>query len=658
MHCPAIPLVALDGDNSFANLQTRAPIPLRSPQRTVRYEIGAAFDAKRHVVRGSERVHWRNRSAATVCTLYLHLDLNAFESYGTRYMSAQRARGIDIEVPSGEWGYSDLTQLRQDGVDVPWIPAPAPDGPAADRSVVRMDLPFPVPPGETATLDIGFVSRLPGDWAPSGHSGDFTAAFGWFPQIATLQLPGEQGAPALRWNAPAYIGSLGARERADFDVQLEMPYGYVAASSGEARGAQRARNGRRLYRYTQEDATTFAWATDPQFFAQPLEYVYYPSEGGPVTLRVFYRPGHTATAVNVLGTMADALSRYTLALGAYPTHTLTAVVASDRTHALSNRAVPGLFTARTPDAGANGALQRDVLGAIGLAYLPEGTDDAFRNGVQRYWSTRFLQAENGGRNDIGTGHWLRDLVAPWITAFSAERAHVQERLDAEATRANHVARVLHDLEQRIGAPAMDRAFRAWRRGARAGYPDTGQVRWLMADGSGRADVFLHAFAIMDAGLAADDRIVRFASNEELPQPGYVLRGDVRTEATEDDVRRAIRATREQWRRHPRGARPFPYRTEVVVQRDGAKVPQTLTVAFADGSTRSVQWDDMRNPVRFEWNTPSPAVSAQLDPQRQVTLDPDKLDDGRTVQADLSPVRRWGEAVAAWVEIAATWVALL
>ena len=655
--CSAIPLVELDGDNSFANVQTRAPIPLRSQQRTVRYEIGASFDAKTHTIHGNERVHWRNRSSAAVCTLYLHLDLNAFESYGTRYMGLLRTRGLDVNVPAGQWGYSELTQLRQNGVDVPWIYAPSSERPATDRSVVRMDLPFPVAPGETATLEVGFVSRLPGDWAPSGYAGDFNLAAGWFPQIATLQLPGELGAPELRWNAPGYIGRYGARERADFDVELDMPYGYVVAASGETHSVLRTRNGRRMHRFVQEDATSFAWAADPGFFAQPLEYVYDAGAGAPLTVRVFYRPGHTATAVALLGTMVDALSRYTTALGAYPTETLTAVVAPDTTRAIGNQAMPGLFTARNPKAGGESALQWHVLGAVGIAYVPEGTDDAFRDGVQRYWSARFMPPEGAPQAGADNGTWLHRLIAPWVAAFGAERAHVQGRLDAEATRADHVARVLRDLEQRIGAPAIDQAFRAWRRGARAGYPDTGQVRWLMADASDRSDEVLQAFAVMDAGLAADDRILRFTSVEALPQPGYLPSRGQRVEVTADDVRRSIREARKRWH-GPHGTGPFAYRTEVVVQRDGAKVPQTLTVVFADGSSRSVQWDDMRNPVRFEWTTPAPAVSAQLDPQRQVALDPDKLDDGRTLHADLAPVRRWGEAIAAWAQVAASWVALL
>jgi hypothetical protein len=658
--CAAIPVIGVEGDASFANLQTRMPVPLKSGERTTRYEIGATLDAGAHTLRGNQRMHWRNRSSVTVCALYLHQDLNAFEGHGTRYMARQRTHGVEPQVPRGEWGYSQITLLRQDGMDATWTYAKAGDMPSTDRSVVRVALPQPVPPDATTTLELGFIARLPGAWAASGRVGDFHFASAWFPQVAALQLPGERGAPALRWNAPAFAGGMADRERADFDVHMEVPHDYVAVSSGHTLDVTRSRNGRRDYHFVQYGAATLAWAADPRFAAQPLEYPYVSGNGTPVTLRVFYRPGQAATAAGVLATMADALSRYTAALGTYPASTWNAVIAPRNADALAAQTVPGLFAALaapTTDASAAIARERHVLAALGSAYLPEGTDERFRSGVQRYWVERFLQAKGDARDTQGEG-WLHALVAPWQAAFLAQRARARERSDDDGAYARHVARVLQDLEPRIGTAAMDRAFRAWRHSARAGYPDTGQVRWLMADGSGRPGAFLQAFALMDAGRPVDDRIVSFGSQELLPAPGYVLRGGTRIEASAADVRRAIDDRRRRWKQAPQGAGPFAYRTEVVVQRDGAIVPRVLTVTFADGSTRSIEWRDGRNPARFHWTTPTPAVSALLDPQQPRRLDRNRFDDGRTLQVQEGPVRRWSQALADLALFAASWVAQL
>jgi hypothetical protein len=313
--CPVIPLA---GETTTAdNMRTRAPLPLKTPQRTASYRIDATLDPETHSIRGSQRVSWRNRSSVPVCALYLHMDLNAFESYDTRYMSMQRARAIEPDVPKGEWGYSELKRVRQSGVDAPWIYVQPDGSPANDHTVIRVDLPQPVAPGDATELEMDFTARLPGAWADTGRAGSFHLVSGWFPQIATLQLPGEQAAAWLQWNAYAFAGHYADREPADFDVHIKAPRNYTVAASGEPLGVALQPN-HRDHHFVQQDTKTFAWAADSQF-VQPLEYEYTPPNGQPLTLRVLYRLGNAAAAVRVLGTMGDALTYNTASLGSYPT---------------------------------------------------------------------------------------------------------------------------------------------------------------------------------------------------------------------------------------------------------------------------------------------------------------------------------------------------
>jgi len=75
------------------------------------------------------------------------------------------------------------------------------DGPLTDHTVVRFDLPTPVPAGGTTTLDIKFHDQLPRVVARTGYFGTFHLIGQWFPKIAVLELPGERGATEPRWNA-------------------------------------------------------------------------------------------------------------------------------------------------------------------------------------------------------------------------------------------------------------------------------------------------------------------------------------------------------------------------------------------------------------------------------------------------------------------------
>ena len=64
----------------------------------------------------------------------------------------------------------------------------------------------------------------------------------------------------------------------------------------------------------------------------------------------------------------------------------------------------------------------------------------------------------------------------------------------------------------------------------------------------------------------------------------------------------------------------------------------------------MQFDGSRAWQRFHWLTPSKAVSAQLDPAHDRYLDAGKLDNSRTLKADVAPARRWGGDFAALVQI--------
>jgi hypothetical protein len=152
----------------------------------------------------------------------------------------------------------------------------------------------------------------------------------------------------------------------------------------------------------------------------------------------------------------------------------------------------------------------------------------------------------------------------------------------------------------------------------------------------------------------DDRISAFTSVEQLPQPGTAQVGDKRVEQTEATIHKRVDTLREQWKKaNPKanqGGGPFPWLTTVTLRRNGAPVPQTLLVKFADGSSETVRWDGDEKWRRFSWTRPAKAVSAELDPKRAHYLDASKLDDSRTLDADGSASRRWSSEFAALVQL--------
>jgi hypothetical protein len=220
---------------------------------------------------------------------------------------------------------------------------------------------------------------------------------------------------------------------------------------------------------------------------------------------------------------------------------------------------------------------------------------------------------------------------------------------------------MRDLEARIGKEPMERAFKEYYRRWKFRHPSTADLRETLAEVSGQRAAVEAVFAQqVYAATKVDDRIGDFSSREVLPLPGTRQVGSNWVEDKQDELDKRVEKEREAWKKaNPKakeGMGPYPFRTEVLVRRYGAAVPQTLVVKFADGTLETVRWDANESWHKFSWTKPAKAVSAELDPQRMHYLDVSKLDDSRTLQPDASASRRWGMDVAAFIEYLLTLIA--
>ena len=242
--CPAIAMAAPDAG---AVRTPSAADAWGGPRRTdaatlsdrvVSYSIDAELDPVKHTLRGKQQLTWRNRSAQPVCSVYVHLYLNAFEGPGSTFMTEQRASSSgfrsNVATKDGEYGYIRLDRVAQNGAPARWTFVQPDNGPKTDRSVVRIDLPQPVAPGASTTLDIDFFDQLPRVVARTGYYGSFHLVAQWFPKIGVLELPGERGATAPRWNAHEFhLHSEFYADYGSYDVRITVPKDYTVGATGQ-----------------------------------------------------------------------------------------------------------------------------------------------------------------------------------------------------------------------------------------------------------------------------------------------------------------------------------------------------------------------------------------------------------------------------------------
>jgi peptidase M1-like protein len=651
--------------------------------RVVSYDIAATLDPVAHTVDGRETLAWRNRSDRVVRAVYLHLYLNAFEGLNSTFFTEHRTVDFEFrsEVPvhDGEWGHIELASVRQGGAAVPWMFVHPDNGPETDHTVVRLDLPAPVAPGSSTTLDIAFRDQLPRVVARTGYFGTFHLVGQWFPKIGVLELPGERGAREVQWNVHEFhLHSEFYADYGTFDVKITVPSDYVVGAVGEQQGNAVVSGKMSTYQFVQGDVHDFAWTADNRT-AKPLEGQY-TGEGSPIVrVRVLFPPEYSACAVPALKAAIDSLAFFSRTLGPYPYRTVTVVIPPFNASEAGGMEYPTFFTDHGylhPDPQTYDGIALDfvTIHEFGHGYFygilgsNEFEEPMLDEGLNEYWDMRMLRARSqpaylGNR----LTKWLG--LSPVVSGFDLERLNAMRSDPTDPLGANswdrmtsagygsvyfRTATTMHDLEDAVGKELMERAFKEYYARWKFRHPGIADLRESLADATGQRALVNRVFEEqVYATHKVDDAIETFTSVEETPQRGTSLVNGKWTELKEDDLDKQIKETRKAWKKaHPdakEGTGPFPYRTVLTLRRRGVATRQTVVVKFADGSTQTVVWDSPERWQRFAWVKPVRAVSAEIDPDGHNLLDSDILDDSRTIEPTFSALRRWAGNFAGLIQ---------
>jgi hypothetical protein len=492
-----------------------------------------------------------------------------------------------------------------------------------------------------------------------------------------LELPGERGATAPRWNVHEFhMHSEFYADYGLYDVSLTVPKGWTVGATGEEQGAPVTNKDTVTHHFVQGDVHDFAWTADKRF-AKPLDGVYH-GANGPVQVRVLYHPEYASNAKPVLDATIASLTYFSKTLGDYPYKTVTAIVPPYNADEAGGMEYPTFFTASSYKDVRDGRLEQYALDFVtihefghgyfyGILGSNEFEEPMLDEGLNEYWDHRQIVAAN---QRARANTWLSKLVGADISLGEFEQQRLGAMLDSPAdplgnsswdryssgsygTVYSRTATMMHDLEQQVGKEALERAFKLYYARWKFRHPSIADFRDAMAEGTGQPALVAKMFAEQVYGTRkVNDRIAEFSSDEVLPQPGLVEFKGKPVELTQAHIDTAVDKLREAYKKaHPKAKEdegPFPYATRIQVRRDGAVVPQTLLVRFEDGSSRTFALDDAGDKrwARFNIVTRSRAVSAELDPERRVFLDSDKLDDSKTREPDGSASRRWSADIAA------------
>jgi hypothetical protein len=647
------------------------------------YDIQVRLDADAMRLHGEERLIWHNPSSDVVGELWFHLYLNAFrdsESTFFRESGAQPWRGRATE---DGWGGIDITSIhREDGVDLAAAASfehPDDDN-TADRTVLRVRLPEPVPPGGRLALDITFEAKLPGFLIRTGHLRDYVLAGQWFPKLGVYEPAGRRGRTAGGWNCHQFHAhSEFYADFGDYHVEITVPSRFVVGATGQRTARQDHPDGTTTHVFEQPDVHDFAWTADPRFLeirrtfeaheeVTPGEYEEIARLLGRTTDEVrlddveivlLLQPPHAPQAERHIAAARAALKWYGLWYGRYPYRTLTIVDPPPGGGGSAGMEYPTFFTAGTLFVFNGWPFDRFL--------WPE--EMVIHEFGHNYWQGMVASNEveepwlDEGLTTYSTGKVLVQAYGPWVAqAFGLrlgrfegwravngpDRVFDPIRAPAWDVSPDHgfaiytrAALTLQTLERLIGEGTMARVMRTYHERWRFRHP---------------ASEDFYAVASEVAGRDLGDFF-----EETIESPGFL---DYEVASVRTERRLPPRGTPgERAAASPEGDEDTPgdgesWRSVVQVRRRGEVVlPVEVELQFEGAPPERRRWDGRDRWVSYEVSGPRPLLAAVVDPDERLVLDVNRLNNARRVRPDHRTAAYWGARATFWLQLMLSLVGL-
>ncbi|MCC7035413.1 MAG: M1 family metallopeptidase [Acidobacteria bacterium] len=613
----------------------RAPVPLRAQDaamapRTASYRVDATLDAAARTLTGTEVITWRNPGAVPAYSIRLHFYWNAWRNTDSTWLSQRRLAGLagDLEDRRGEdFGWQQVSALalvNPDGTDGPdLMPSfryiqPDDQNPA-DRSLAAADLPTAVAPGQTLHVRVAWTAQVPRTFSRTGAIGNYFFIAHWFPKLGVFEADG--------WNARQFFAN--TEFYADFggyDVQLRVPRGWVVGATGREVSRTDVEGGLTVHRYAQDDVHDFAWTTSPDYeeYTERFEHERLP----PVSMRLLLQPEHRGQQDRHFAATRAALKYYGEWYGAYPYPQITIIDPAWQSGA-GGMEYPTLFTAGTRWLAPRQSNQPEAVtvheaghqfwygmvanNEVTSAWMDEGFNTFSEERVQ---SVTFQPNYRVERFFGGFIPWqFRDIPLSRATDGNGLNGYrrAAER-DVPATPSHlywpgthaditysKTALWLHTLERHLGWDRLQPVMAAYFERFRFKHPvpddffalvneKTGDdLTWFFDQAHRSSNEFDYAAERLESVPVG-------TRGFEEPSPGAPL---VFGEQADDSR----------------------FRTTVVVRRLGEAIfPVDVLVTFESGEQVRERWDGRSRWQPFRYETPSKAVSVQVDPDRVLLLD--------------------------------------
>lgn len=630
--------------------------PLSAGERSLSYDIKVELQPDTAMLQARETITWTNTTEDYVPDLQFHLYWNAFKNeLSTLAREARREKMFTrYRIKESEWGWVKIISLATAaGADL--MPAASfisPDQPANpdDQTVLRVELPEPLAPGQTITLQLEFQARIPRSGLRAGYYKDGFFISQWFPKLGVY----EEG---RGWNCHEYhLNSEFYADFADYRVEITVPRRMVVGACGEeVSRVEDPVSGRTTYTYFQQNIHDFAWTASPRFLkferwfrgkeevsieeyqqmaellGLPVEEVWLPD----VRMILLIEKQHRKQVERHFRALKAALKYYGLWYGPYPYRTITMVDPPFRTGS-GGMEYPTLFTA-----GTSVILEKDVLSPesviihefghgywYGLVANNEFEEAWLDEGINTYSTGKVSEVAYGpGRLPFRFNHlplsWLFRFPAVYDWQLGRVMSGPVSKLDPIATESwkfynsmsyglnvyYRAATCLHTLERYLGEKTWARIMRTYHQRYRFRHPRTEDFIRAVNEVSGQDltwffDGFFFEARDLDYSIVSVETTIK-------PEKYRGLFDGLPTS-------NPARAGTQDRKSGSKNKKEKIYQTTIILRRLGEArlgpgVKLKLRVEFENGAVEWREWDGQDRWARFEFEKPARVKTAVLDP---------------------------------------------
>jgi hypothetical protein len=300
---------------SFSQIINKEPLS----ERITGYRIDAKLDPVKKTVTGNMDAFWVNKTSETVPDIRLHLYMNAFRSSkSTFYKGTSQVRDTSV------YGWIDILNFTlADGTDLlPLMQYISPDdGNPNDSTVVQIILPEAAKPGDTVSIKVDWVIKLPSRIRRTGYADDFFFIAQWFPKFGVYEPAGMRYRQSGGWNCHQFhSNSEFYANHSVYDITVNVPDNYVTGSGGMLMSETDCKEDGtyKTLTYRAEDIVDFAWTAWPG-------YAVYTDQWKHVSITLLLPKERSAQVERQFSAVKNALEYLTENVGPFPWTHLTFV---------------------------------------------------------------------------------------------------------------------------------------------------------------------------------------------------------------------------------------------------------------------------------------------------------------------------------------------